>query len=168
MPTDHPDGTRPIVISRADIQTPTDIQHQTVNVKTNFKEQEVGVYDQSEWASLQDIDKVFSTVDVNKGFDEYALLEYDVPAGKTLYINHFAVVGVASAAANADLQQHLQGSIFDVTAGLLSTYVGGNGGDSADFATPLVFPENTHIHFQVTCQANHDLDIRLVANGYEV
>jgi len=43
MPTDHPDGTRSIVISRADIQTPIDIQHQTTNVKTRIQESAINV-----------------------------------------------------------------------------------------------------------------------------
>ena len=43
MPTDHPDGTRSIVISRADIQMPIDVQHQTINIKTNIAETELNV-----------------------------------------------------------------------------------------------------------------------------
>lgn len=43
MPTDHPDGTRPIVIVRADIKIPTDLQHQTINMKTNIAEAEINV-----------------------------------------------------------------------------------------------------------------------------
>lgn len=168
MPTDHPDGTRAIVLSRADIQTPIDVQHQTINVKTNFKEQEVGVADQSEWAALQDIDKRFHTLGINEPFNGFVSEAYNVPAGKTLYINHFAVVGHASVAANADLQQHTMGTIVDVTALQTKAYVGGNGGDSVDFATPLVFPGGTAVSFKVISRANHNLHLYLVANGYEV
>ena len=90
MPTDHPDGTWPIVVSRADIQTPVDLQHQTIDIETDFKKQSVGVYSQPEWATKEGIQKSDSIFGYEVAEEGGPYSDYAVPENKTLYITQLS------------------------------------------------------------------------------
>ncbi len=106
MPTDHPDGTRPIVVSRADIQLPIDIQAvslgnisidisaQTIgNLTISIDAQEIGIYVIRDWETWKDHDKSLTgSVEIDTYGDE-TVLDYPVPANKVMYLDDFSPSG---------------------------------------------------------------------------
>ena len=123
---------------------------------------------QPEWAAREGNDKSFYLEAGNKGWAECEVLYYEVPAGKTLYINSMTFMVVSYEPANADKDQ--MGLMFceDSTTGLRRIYQGGNGGGASSFPTPIVIPAGHKVAFAVCNRANHSCEIRLVAIGYEI
>jgi len=166
MPTDHPDGTRAIVISRADIQTPVDFQHQGVNVETDFKAQSVGVYGQPDWATLQGIDKNVTVFTANKVFGERVELEYVVPANKTLYVTQIFFANKAYNAADANNNQICDVDLYSGANFMLN--VGANGGGSVILPKTCVVEGGTTIYVYCYNRANHASSPACGFAGYEI
>jgi len=163
MPTDHPDGTRPIVISRADIQTPIDVQHQTMNLKTNFKEQEVGVHTEAEFETKQDKDKNLECY--GTPFDDATLtmvIDYEVPGGKTLYLCQWGanvqasagIIGIVLEMAGVDLTMKACG--------------GGTPGFATVFVRPIVFVSGHRIYIEIAQYSGGSATCNVFAMGYEL
>lgn len=168
MPTDHPDGTRPIVISRADIQAPIDLQHQTINLKTNFKEQEVGVFLKPDWETKEghQVPLVGDAFDQARGGAVQKV--YTVTTGKTLYITHFSGAMVATDAADGDKNQICYGYIWNKTDDKMFAYIGGNGGFTTSFPAPIKIPAGKEVRFILYNYSNHTCTCRVSAEGYEI
>lgn len=165
MPTDHPDGTRSIVLSRADIQMPIDVQHQTVNVKTNFKEQEVGVYSQPEWAAKEGWDKTF-IIEGTLAFGEYAELNYVVGMGKKLFIN--AITFRIYATAAEDYDHMIYGAARIRAAGSEVLHLGGLGGGGLALPRPIIIPVNGGLQARIFSYTNFSCEGSLAVLGYEI
>jgi len=168
MPTDHPDGTKSVAISRADIQTPIDIQHQTVNIETDFKAQSVGVYAQPEWAAKEKVDKNFSAIAYNQARAAGSVIKYTVPEGKTLYITELSFSSYATDAGDSDLNQFSNASIYNVTDDTTPWYQGGNGGGGMSFTKPIVIEAEHEVWFTCSNRANHNCELSLSVGGYEI
>lgn len=169
MPTDHPDGTRPIVISRADIKMPTDFQHQTINLKTNFKEQEVGVYLQPEWAAKKEIDKNLEIIECVIEDDDTASIDYPVGAGKTLYLTHYSVSISGDTRADRELPQIVEAYIA-IGGPPWSYYgiAGGNGGVVQAFTKPVVIDGGETVWLIIHNRAGHSAKVWGSCCGYEI
>lgn len=171
MPTDHPDGTRSIVISRADIQMPIDVQHQTTNVDTDFKAQSVGMYPQSEWAAKEGTDKelLFEKGDLAAGAQASA--SYHVPAGKTLYITCFGCYVHATEATDRDTNHIVNCLIYDFVPPATYQYkgvIGGNGGCGLSLTKPVVIDAAHYLELMVRNGSNHEVAARAFAGGFEL
>lgn len=166
MPIDHPDGTRPIVISRADIQTPIDIQHQTTNVKTNFKEQSVGVHSEPEWESKAGKFKSIIVIAVNVAVGVGEFTEYTIPGGKIYYITHITGSIYGYAAADCDKEQICHYNLQIAAVSYL--YVGGNGGFSITLPTPFKAIAGQVVKSWMFNKTNHACSMYAVVGGYEI
>ena len=169
MPTDHPDGTRSIVISRADIQMPIDVQHQTVNVKTNFKEQEVGVYSQPEWATKEGIQKSDSIFGDEVAEEGSPYSDYVVTTGKTLYITQLSGMLVPSPPEGVPDLDPMAVGVTDTTASIEYFRVGGDGGCGMALPSPIKIPSGHNVRLHVYNCAPYTVSI-LVGwwVGYEI
>jgi len=150
MSTDHPDGTLPIVISRADIKTPID-----------FQLQRVGVYLKPDWEAKEGNDKNFCAVlalaqDV---WDDAT--EYTVPTGKTLYITDLA-------AAMESTQDNILTTLYDETSDVTLGAISGKGGCSIVFSKPRRVPEDHVIRQRAVQNAEATVTCHITMGGYEI
>lgn len=127
-----------------------------------------GLYPKPEWAAFEGRDKNFYAVRNNAGINLSVSTAYTVPAGKTLFITSLSFMAAAAATADRDNNQMCMGWIYDFT--LLTTLwsQGGNGGGSTPFNKPFVFTTGTRVIFQCTNHANHNCNLTIAANGYEI
>ena len=158
MPTDHPDGETPIVLSRADIKTPIDYQKQTV-----------GVYQQPEWAALTGIDKNFEVPETLLADGEYASMDYTVPAGKTLYLTHHSAAIWGDAQADKEKPQIVEAHI-DIGGPPWTYYgvAGGNGGVVQAFTKPVVVDAGETAWLVIYNRAGHSVRVWGSCCGYEI
>ncbi len=163
MPTDHPDGTRSIVISRADIQMPIDVQHQTVNVKTNFKEQEVGVIPEADWQVKAGNQKFLVGAVAELASGAWAMIiDYTVTAGKVLYLYG---ASCASRKVNSDLNHACEIAVQIGATEYL--YAGGNAGVVYPFTSPIKVTAGVAVRLNVYNNADHTCSIRGSYLGFE-
>ena len=127
-----------------------------------------GLYEKPEWAAFEGKDKNFYDVANNKASGLSVSESYVVPAGKTLYITSFSFICIAAAVADRDLNQMCYGWIHDGDLASTIWSQGGNGGGFATFSKPLVFAAGNTVSFACTNYANHNCNLAVSANGYEV
>ncbi len=80
------DVTLPVSIESSTVTLDVNISAQTIDVAVNITAQQVGLKDESIWASEQGYSKtLLASVTVQVGVCQYAIW-YNVPAGKKLYV----------------------------------------------------------------------------------
>ncbi len=126
------------------------------------------VYLVPEWAALGAVDKTFVSGDTGKARNDSVVVNYIVPAGKTLYITTLSCYSGASGAADSDLNQMCKIVCGDATTGTNFWTQAGNGGVGAVLSKPGVIPAGHQAQFSVVNLANHNCDIGLSVLGYEV
>ncbi len=136
--------------------------------RPDFSPTAVDVVLRPEWAAKEGTDKTFGCQELNADFEDHADVVYDVPAGKTLYINQSSFQGSADAAADADNNQIIHVFLQDVTAMEYPVNTGANGGGQVTFPKPIVFPAGHRFAMRITARANHTIRITATATGYEL
>jgi hypothetical protein len=134
----------------------------------DFEGDKSGLYLKPEWSAKEATDKTFLAAEGSGlfTFGSQAVVYYDVPADKTLYITQISVFSGAWDAANADKAQHVQGLIGD--NGVWGWYAGGDGGCSQAFSNPIVIKGGHEASFVAINYANHACAVALSAKGYEI
>ena len=127
-----------------------------------------GLYLMPEWAAKEATDKNFRGIATDKGYPLGITVAYTVPIGKTLYITNYSFRLVASNVADADKNQIGVAYVFNFTDAIVYSEIGGNGGGSVSLNKPLRFAGGKIANFIANCYANHDCDVVIAANGYEV
>lgn len=134
----------------------------------DYEGNKVGLYLIPEWAAKEGTDKSFYGFGTNVAVGDSAVVNYTVPAAKTLYISAAAFAASAYADANADLNQVAWFRIVDTTTGDVFVYIGGNSGGQITFPKPIVIPAAHQVSIRLFNQSNHTLNLRFTAQGYEV
>jgi len=140
----------------------------TGTAQVNLYAQNVGLYLKPEWEAKEGNDKGFQISNVNMVWGNSSYVEYDVPAGKTLYITSMGF-GIFSAASD-DYDHYLYGEcyIYNATSVATIARVGGLGGGSLPFSQPLVIPAGEKFQGSICCYAG--VTCRMAASfwGYEI
>lgn len=194
VPTDCQGATImvPFDVQGATIMMPIDIQGQTINLQVDIvaqtigsiaidisaqsigeltidvAAQSVGVYLQPEWAAKGGADKNFYGVNPNQPIDGSAVIEYTVPAGKTLFLSGAGCGMRAYAAADYDHFLYVRLTISDVTDEETLAEFGGLGGVAISLNKPVVIPGGHDLNVIAFNGANVNCNIEVSAWGYEV
>jgi len=126
------------------------------------------VYLTADWAAEVGIDKSFDAWNVAAASLALATIDYTVPAGKTLYIEQAMAQSRAVVAADRELNQIVHLEVYDVTAGVYYTELGGNGGCVTHYPVPIKIIAGHRVLISVINGSNHNCQIIVVAHGYEV
>lgn len=121
----------------------------------------------AEWAAFEGTDRNFYDVVANAPPDGFILINYPVPAGVTLYITQFSFMSRASAIVDRDNSQLSEGIITDSIDGNQFRQ-GGNGGGGMDFRTPIAIVGGRSVIFWAVNNANHNCDLTVCAQAYEL
>lgn len=127
-----------------------------------------GLYNQPEWTAKVGIDKDFIGGATNRTYDTSEYFEYQVPAGKTLFITAIAFTVFAFDPTNADLNQIAKVELTDHTRVVTKCHIGGNGGGFISLAKPAAFPGGHKMRLYGVGYAAHGVNIYFSACGYEV
>lgn len=138
------------------------------NLGINVAAQNIGIQLQPDWQTLQGNDKTFRCVGDDVSFGDASNTDYEVPAGKTLYITHASFAIVASAAADADKPQHGKMILMNFTDTEFYGELGGDGGGALSFVVPIAIPTGKTFRIAVQSFANHTVDIIADCEGYEI
>ena len=153
---------------RPDYTSPVDIVQQTVaNLLTVFNDQTVGVLLQPEWAVKEGVDKNFSYYGVDKATADYATGSYLVPVGKTLFLNSLQTYCNAFNAADRDKPQHFLAEAY-TDSGNFKVQFGGDGGKVLDLTRTLRIDAGDIVNFYIYNRSNHNCNIGIGAQGYEI
>jgi len=134
----------------------------------DFEGDKQAVYLQSEFAAKVGTQKTFRARGLNVAWDEYAYVDYAVPAGKTLYITWMGFEGCATLQEDADNNQVMGGDIYNHTTGVALIEQGGNGGGGLTFPTPPKIVGGDTVRYQIVPRANHNMDVYGDIGGYEI
>jgi len=146
-----------------------DINAQSIgNITISIDAQNIGVQLQPDWQTLQGKQKYFRAFAVNQAYAEWATGNYEVPAGKTLYITHFGGSCYATAVADADKPQICRMQIWNSTDTEFLSERGGNGGGSMVLVTPAKIIAGKNFRYQIQNLANHNCTFYITAGGYEI
>ena len=126
------------------------------------------VYLTPEWAAKEGIDKTFTASGGPLNFGVVALLNYNVPVGKTLVLTDLSFTVVASVAANGELNQIGTAYVKNATTGVVYISQGGNGGGVYALRKPVVILGGEQLEIGVASWTNHPCHVRTDASGYEV
>jgi len=126
------------------------------------------VYNTADWATDVGLAKAFNAFANNQAWNGVASLIYVVPPGKTLYIMGAATKSMASAAADAELNQMCELIIEDLPSGDDLWWQGGNGGVGQSFTQPIKYDAGHSFILIARNKANHNCNIQVTALGYEV
>lgn len=132
----------------------------------DYQGQKYGLLTAAEWAAHEGTDKNLSGLASNKTFGQTLVVEYEVPAGKTLYLHGVSFFIYAFVAANYD---HFFYALVNVMDGATVVgRLGGLGGGSLIFPKPIPISAGTTLGIQVLNGANVAAVLGLSAGGYEV
>ena len=151
MPQDHPDGTIPMQITGADKKLPLD-----------FQDQYVGVHTEAEFETKQAKDKNLSGADTVPDSTYTGMIDYTVPAGKTLYICQWG--------ANVRADTGIIGSLAQVVDSFVTIKAldGGTAGYAISFTRPIAFAAGVHCVVAIMHFAGADKICDAFAMGYEL
>ena len=121
-----------------------------------------------EWAAEFGVDKSFSGLGANQAPGAGISAIYNVPAGKTLYIVSMEIASFATNAADADNNQIVRGRIHDDTAAVWKVAIGGNGGAQSVFSRVIKITAGHMITYDCNNNSNHNCDLWLSVEAYEV
>ena len=143
-----------------------DIIAQTIgNLAMNMAAQSIGISLKPEWEAVEGNEKRI-TAAATVGFGGTTLASYTVPAGKELRITNLTFYTYANAAIDYDHFLYVRALLSRGLAGLV--YVGGLGGGSTEFTTPVIFSAGDDARIYVENDANVDCDIGGTIFGFEV
>ena len=134
----------------------------------DFEGQKSKLFTVADWAAVEATDKNLYGFGNDKAFAGSASVSYAVSVGKAFYIATVNIHSHATAVANADLNQIVDGLVWDNTDGTTLARLGGNGGASVSYVKPIVIPSGHTVIFYVYNWANHNCNINITALGYEV
>ena len=132
-----------------------------------FNAQIAGVYLNAEWQTKEGNDKNFNYYGADVATAGKANGSYQVPSGKTLYITAIEAHIYASTAADRDLAQHFLAEVYDDDSNFKVQF-GGDGGGTIDLSRPLVVDAGNTVNFYIRNYSNHNCDIGISAQGYEI
>ena len=134
----------------------------------DFEGDKSKVFTISDWSAIEGIDKSFDESAVNQGWLDSDLIQYAVPAGKTLYIVGAAFAIQPSAAVDFDSFLYVRGLIQAVEIGGGAFQISGLGGCFLPLTRPLVIAGGVTFEAYVVNCSNIDCDIFVSAWGYEI
>jgi hypothetical protein len=169
----------PLDIQGATIMMPVDLQGQTVDldinivaqtvdVTINITAQTVAIKSQGEWSPQQGQQKYFQASAGNIAYSYGANTYYTVPTGKTLYLTHLTFGCWAYAAADGDKDQIAYCHIRNHTDDTILAALGGSGGGSVSFPTPLKVSAGKLLDLTIINYANHAVNVWASCGGYEI
>jgi len=120
----------------------------------------------ADWAAIEATDINFHSGLNNAANLACHLLNYVVPAGRTLYITYYTITAFTIVVADQEKPQICTGYIQDVTAGIVLMRLGGNGGAEIPLNKPVVIPGGNTARFAVCNFTGHVADIFLASGGY--
>jgi hypothetical protein len=144
------------------------IAAQAGNVTIEVKAQTVAVKTQGEWSPQAGQQKYVTGSATIASFQGTSNVDYSVTSGKTLYITHLSFSCGASASANADLYQMGKLLLYNYSTSTWLAVIGGNGGQSVSFPTPIKVLSTHVIRMIMQNYANHSLDMFCGWGGYEI
>ncbi|KKL71320.1 hypothetical protein LCGC14_2096140, partial [marine sediment metagenome] len=127
-----------------------------------------GLYLQSNWREQGGSRKILSAVKTGATFKEKATILYIVPSGLTLYITTLIAKCVASVVADGDNNQMCLMEIFAPSILFKQIAAGLNGGGVFPLGQEIKIAEGESFFGYLYSYANHDVDLTLVARGYEI
>lgn len=101
-------------------------------------------------------------------FHELDYTSHDVPADKTLYLTQIGFSISATELTDRDKDQMGWVRIYDVTDETSKLELGGNGGNFAPLAKPIVIAGGHTVHFYWFNRTNHNCDGSISVDGYEI
>jgi hypothetical protein len=178
MGQDHPDGTLPVALSKADIKIPVDIQAQYTDLDINIKSQaadvtidieaqSVGVHLEAEWECVQGNYKAIEAASANIAVGGQAFGDYTVPTGKVLYLCMLSAISGGHDAADRDLNQVLEVRI-ESPIGTNRIVAGGNAGFISSINPPTKITAGATVRVRLVNWSNHVVDARSFVTGYEI
>lgn len=134
----------------------------------DFEGAKSGLYLMPEWAAKEATDKNFYGFAVNQPGGQSVLVEYTVPADKTLYITQMSAATFPSAGTNIELVSISDMRIYDATA-LQNLWVQGiSVGGGIVFPKPIVCPSAHLIQMRNFNWSANNKDLFIVVGGYEI
>lgn len=167
-------GTLTIIVNKASAvelnaaDVNVNIIAQTIsNLLMTFNAQNVGVYLQPEWAALKGTDISLNAFSFTIPPGDYAIGDYMVPTGKTLYINVIEGHMYGTYANDKDAPQVFE---VELSAASLGGDVdfGGNGGMSIVLSRPLVVESEDNLLFYLWNWSHHNGNGTVTLLGYLV
>lgn len=126
------------------------------------------LYTAADWAALQATDITFHSGLNNAAVLAQHVLDYAVPAGRTLYVTYFTISCYTIVLADADKPQIVSGWIQNFTTAVVLMRLGGNGGAQISLNKPVRIPGGNTVRFGVTNFTAHVADIWIAAGGYVI
>lgn len=146
-----------------------DITAQAIgDITISIEAQTIGVQLQPDWQTLQGKQKYFRSTGVNKAYGAGVYTNYEVGAGKTLYITHFGGMSYAYTEADGDKNQIVYIGLAEENSGILRAEQGGNGGAGMTFKTPIKFVAGEILRYIILNYANHNSTLFMTVGGYEI
>lgn len=164
---DYPDWTGLEHIVGTNIMLAVDVQGGYIMLPVDWQSQFAGVFLQPDWTALQGTDKNFHCGDTGQGYDGAQYAEYDVPAGKTLYICGASFSSMSERDRDSTVAVYFKGYLFDFTAGIVLAPVGGIGGISVILNKPFVIPAGHNFRLFVINKADINVTLEASAWGWE-
>lgn len=118
------------------------------------------------WAAEEGLDKTFVNSAAAQGWGGFTILNYTVPAGKTLYIVGFSFYELVDAAADYDHFLHVIAQIQ--VGGVTRLVTGGLTGRTVLLPVPFVVVATAAFQALAVNRSNVTCTIGLSAWGYEV
>lgn len=138
----------------------------TENVPIRYAAQEIGIYLQPEWAAKEGEGKYFCASCSNYIRLQFLKIEYTVPTGKEFFITNYSGWAKANKVEDADKNQFCVG-YMDVAYEEFGA-IGGNGGVSLTFPTPIRATAGQLVRVWLCGTSNHNTDMYVSLAGYEV
>ena len=158
-----------VAIASSAVTLNVDVKAQTLtDFKITVNAQNVGVYLQPDWAAKTGIDKDFSAFASNQGWGGLAEINYNVPAGKTLFVTDVSCYLVAHLAADYNTQKHLRAYVRNFTTGAYVVVLGGNGGAAIALSKPKVFLAGQRLYAIIMNHSNVGCELGITVGGYEI
>jgi hypothetical protein len=140
----------------------------SVTINISIAAQQVAILDQPTWSAINAQDKNIITVGSDLGYAETAYTDYQVTAGKTLFLCGMSFSVIASAVGDAEKPQYANVYLRNQTDGVDLAYLGGDCGGSVIFQKPVKVVATKHVRAWCVCACNHDVNIILTTWGYEI
>jgi len=134
----------------------------------DFEGDKSRVYSVAEWAVIEGTDLSFSGSANNVAPGAPLTVNYNVTAGKTLYITQFTFSCYANLVADMDNNQFCAFAMYNFTTAEYLLYMGRNGGGGMPLNKPISVAAGNLVQFVLGVAVNHNCDLRLSVGGYEV
>jgi len=161
-------GTLAVGIVASTVTLDITLHASDITLNIDIDAQSVGVYLQTEWETKEGHDKNFRSSGTSKNWGGNTYFEYEVPAGKTLYITGVSYAIFPDAAADYDHHLHFWLEMYQLLP--LNRYVdiGGEGGGAIMLTKPIVIPHGKAVQGKITNKSNVSCTVVVCAWGYEI